>query len=173
MKAKRNTSNLPVPQSREEAEDMLVEIGKLDRKIKGFELKTAEKVAALSGGLASATRDWRERHELLTDGLAAWANDNRSELTQEGQVKTVDLGTGTLSWRMRPASVRLKDAAKVIAAIKAMGLLQFLRIKEEVNREAMLAEPDAAQGIAGVAIGSTGEDLIITPNPKPTKERKS
>lgn len=38
-----------------------------------------------------------------------------------------------------------------------------LRVKEEVNKEAMLAEPDVARTVAGVTVGSAGEDFVIKP----------
>ncbi len=47
----------------------------------------------------------------------------------------------------------------VIEACKSLGLTAFLRIKEEVNKEAMLADPDKARTIAGVTIKSGGRGL--------------
>jgi phage host-nuclease inhibitor protein Gam len=36
-------------------------------------------------------------------------------------------------------------------------------VKEEVNKEALLAEPEIAGTVAGVSIGSPGEDFIVEP----------
>jgi len=42
-------------------------------------------------------------------------------------------------------------------------LEKFIRVKEEVNKDAMLAEPDQAMKVPGVTIKSGGEDFIIEP----------
>ena len=44
-----------------------------------------------------------------------------------------------------------------------MGLGRFVRVKNEPNKEAMLNEPDAVRGIAGISIVSGLEDFIVTP----------
>jgi len=50
----------------------------------------------------------------------------------------------------------------IIEACKKLGLARFLRVKEEINKDAMLAEQDLAQTITGVSI-SQGEDFVIVP----------
>ncbi len=47
--------------------------------------------------------------------------------------------------------------------LSRMGLDRFVRLKREPNKEAMLAEPDAVRGIAGVSIVTGVEDFIVTP----------
>lgn len=110
--------------------------------------------------LASPKRD--EVKVLLT-GLRTWCEAHRNDLTNGGKTKTGDLGTGTVSWRMRPSKVTLRDVEAVIERIKQLGLWRFLRVKEEPNKEAMLAEPPLARTIAGVTITSAGEDFIAEP----------
>ena len=48
-------------------------------------------------------------------------------------------------------------------ACKAMGLHRFVRVKEDLARDVMLAEPEVARGIAGVGVSSEGEDFVIEP----------
>ena len=84
-------------------------------------------------------------------------------LTGGDKTKTVDLGTGVLKWRFRPPSVRILKAEDVIARLKALALGRFVRTKEEVDKEAMLKEPQVARTVAGVSIGSGGEDFIVEP----------
>ena len=47
--------------------------------------------------------------------------------------------------------------------LKSLGLERFVRVKEEPNKEAMLNEPDAVRGVAGITINSGIEDFTITP----------
>ena len=44
-----------------------------------------------------------------------------------------------------------------------LGLVRFIRVKEEVNKEAMLNEPELAATVAGVTIKTGVEDFVITP----------
>ncbi|MEC9342674.1 MAG: host-nuclease inhibitor Gam family protein, partial [Pseudomonadota bacterium] len=62
-----------------------------------------------------------------------------------------------------PPRVTVRGQDAVIEALRAIGLGRFIRIKEEVNREALLAEPDVARSVAGISIGSEGEDFVVEP----------
>ena len=57
----------------------------------------------------------------------------------------------------------IKGVEAVIAAIKTLGLSSFLRTKEEIDKEAMLREPDKARLVQGVSIGSEGETFAVEP----------
>ena len=88
---------------------------------------------------------------------------NRAELTNGGKVKTANLVTGDVSWRLRPPSVSIRGADTVIETLKRLALGRFVRAKEEVNKEAILNEPDAVKGVAGISIVTGVEDFVITP----------
>ena len=100
--------------------------------------------------------------EDLRRGVQAWCEAHREELTG-GRTKTVEFGSGRALWRLRPPSVSLRGKEAVIEACATLGLNRFLRMKVDVNKEAMLAEPDVARRVAGVSIGSEGEDFVIEP----------
>ena len=51
----------------------------------------------------------------------------------------------------------------VIETLEKLGLARFLRTKTEINKEAILADPDAVSGIAGLSIQTGVEDFVITP----------
>lgn len=161
-KAKTKGANLPVPQSREDAAEALRRIGELNRDVARIELDLSDEVAALKQNAEDKAEPMRQQSAALTEGLKVWAEANREALTG-GKTKTADLGTGKISWRFRPASVRISRADAVIETLKKLGLGRFIRTKEEPNREAMLADPDTARAVAGVSIGSEGEDFIVEP----------
>ena len=46
--------------------------------------------------------------------------------------------------------------------LRRLGLTQSIRAKEEINKEAILNEPEAIKGVAGISI-SQGEDFVIVP----------
>lgn len=160
-------SNLPVPQTREEAAAAIAEIGAAAREVGRIEATLNDKVASLKEAAEAKAGPLKERMTALTEGLRTYAEANRVQLTGGGKTKTVDLGTGTISWRRRPSKVSLprkpEALAAIIASLKTMALQQFVRVTEEVNREAMLAEPALARTVPGVKIGSEGEDFAVEP----------
>lgn len=152
-----------VPQSREDAVFAIGRIGTLRREIASlrsvadeaireagekFERSSAELVAELA------------EHE---KGVQTFCEARRLELTQDGKVKFHEFGTGRINWKLRPPSVSIRAVEAVIEACKKVGFPQFVRVKEEVNKDAMLADPDKARLIAGVTIKSAGEEFIIEP----------
>jgi len=109
-----------------------------------------------------ATPPKKTRLKTPTQGLHTWAEANRESLTQGGKSKTASLPSGELAWRMRPPSVRVTGADAVIEALRKFGLSRFIRTKDEVNKEAILNEPQAVEHVPGISI-SQGEDFIVTP----------
>lgn len=162
-KTKTRGANLPVPQSRDDAAAALRRIGDLNREVARIELDLNDQIAALKETAERTADPLKEEAKARTEGLKVWAEANRDQLTGGGKTKTADLGTGRISWRLRPPSVRVTGADRVIEAIKKLGFAAFLRTREEVNKEALLADPDKARLIAGISIGSEGEDFIVEP----------
>lgn len=122
-----------------------------------------DQIALLKDAAEKLAAPLKEQVTARTEGLKVWAEANRDALTNGNKTKTADLGTGKISWRLRPPSVRISGMDRVIEVIKTLGFVAFLRTKEEVNKEALLADPDKARMIAGISIGSEGEDFIAEP----------
>lgn len=152
-----------VPQSREDAVWAVGRIGTLRRMIAQHQA-TAEEAIRIAG-----ERLERDTSELITElaeherGVHTWCEANRNALTNDGKVKFHDFGTGQIKWRLRPASVSVRGVETVIEAFKKLGFTAFIRTKEELNKEAMLADPEKARLAAGVTIKSAGEDFEIVP----------
>ena len=162
-KAKTLGVNLPVPQSRDDAAETLRAIGETNRAIARIEADMNDAIGRLKDEAEKLASPLKDQVVARTEGLKVWAEANRDTLTNGGRTKTADLGTGKISWRLRPASVRITGVDRVIEAIKKLGFAAFLRVKEEPNKEAMLADPDKARLISGISIGSEGEDFIAEP----------
>ena len=163
-KARTRAANLPVPQDRDEAAAMLREVGDRDREITRLETAMNDELAAIKQRYEALAAPIKEARVERVEGLRIWAEANRQQLTQ-GKTKTVDLGTGKVSWRMRPPSVRIARgvAESIVQTLRTLGLERFVRTKEEVNREAMQAEPEVARQVQGITIGSAGEDFVVEP----------
>ncbi len=48
-------------------------------------------------------------------------------------------------------------------ALKKLKLIRFIRSKDEINKEAILNEPDAVKNIPGITINRDLEDFAIIP----------
>lgn len=151
-----------VPQTREEAIDSIAEIGRLQRERRRLEAAMNEELAAV-----------RARHEaeaaplaLAIDGLSQavglWAEANRAQLTDNGRTRTAKLASGDLGWRLSPPSVQVDGEAAVLEELHRRGLQRFVRVRESLNKEAVLHEPEAVADVPGIGIVQR-EDFIIRP----------
>lgn len=163
-KRKTPASNLLVPQSQAEAASCLARIGELSRRQTRIETELNDATSRLTETAQSQIEPLREELVRLTAGLQVWADANRAALTGNGRTKTADLGTGLISWRLRPPRVTVRAwEDTVMPALLKLKLERFVRTKQEPNKEAMLAEPELARSIAGITIGTAGEDFVAEP----------
>lgn len=161
-KMKAPAATVPVPQSRA---DCAADIKKLGDAQRDFERTRAE----MNDAIATITQRYQPGLEVLdaqcqalAKGIQTWCEANRATLCENGG-KTANLVTGEVSWRQRPPSVRISGADSVIETLRRMQLERFVRTKDEVNKEAMLNEPDAVRGIAGISIVTGVEDFAVVP----------
>ena len=166
-KIKRAAEAVAIPQTREQAEAALAQLGAVQRSLTLIEAAMAERVAGERKAGEAEAKPLLAQAETLKHGLCLWAEAHRQALTDGGRTKTAKLATGEVSWRTRPPKVTLRDTAAVLESIGALGLAQFLRTKTEVNKEAMLAEPALARQVPGVTIASEGEEIILSPTEAP------
>ena len=151
-----------VPQTRDEVAAAIAEIGEAQRERDRIQADKNDALAALREQYEQQAAPHAERIKTLARGVQAWCEAHRDELTQSGKVKTYAFASGEVRWRMRPPSVAIRAADVVIETLKALGLGRFVRTKEEVNREAILADPEAVSGIKGVSI-TQKEDFVVVP----------
>lgn len=157
------TPRIAVPQSREEAETWVRQIGEFRRQVVRIETAMNDEIARIKAEHEEKARPYREDVEALLAGLQAWAVAHRDELTGGGKRQSAELATGVLSWRLLPARVTIRKAETVIETLKKLGLTRFLRVREEINKEAMLDDQEAARLVPGVTIGSAGENFSVEP----------
>ena len=157
-------ATFPVPQTADEANDFVAKLGAAQRERQLIETAMNDELAAVKARCEAEAKPFKTEIEALTRGLHTFAEGHRDTLTRGGKVKFHRFAAGEIAWRTRPPKVSIKGGVEaVISAFKSLGLLQFVRIKEDLNREAMLSEPDVATMISGVSIGSAGEDFIVKP----------
>lgn len=152
-----------VPQNRQEVVEMISQIGTHQRERQRLKADMDDQITAIRETFDSQLTPHSQAIESLTNGVHIWCEANRSVLTNNNKVKTANLMTGEIKWRMRPTSCRAIKLKEAIEEVKLAGLeKRFLRQKEELNKEAILADPDAVKGFRWLAL-EQGEDFVIVP----------
>lgn len=166
-KLKSKALEVQAPQSREEVIEHIRSIGDLTRQCTRLAATMNDGIAVLQEQYAQAADPINGRIEALQKGVHVWCEANRASITNDNKVKFADFVTGIVKWRAKPPSVSLKKVEAVLEALKKNGLKQFIRVKEDVNKEAILADKNASTklaGIAGVTINGGDEEFVIEPH---------
>ncbi|MFO1418362.1 MAG: host-nuclease inhibitor Gam family protein [Methylotetracoccus sp.] len=155
-------ADISVPQTRDDVSAAIARIGIAQRERERIQADMNDALAKLKEMHEAQAAPFKDEIEMLSKGVQLWCEAHRGELTHDGKRKFHHFAAGEVKWRMRPPSVGLRAMDNIIDACKRLGLARFVRVKEEVNKEAMLAEPDLAGTITGVTIRQ-GEDFVIVP----------
>lgn len=148
-------------QSRDEAAAMIGEIGRAQRERARIQAAMGDEIAEIKARYEAEALPHGDVIRTRAAAVQAWCEANRGALTREGKVKTASFVTGEIRWRLSPPRVVVRAADIVIGLLRERGLTRFLRVKEEVNREAILVEPDAVAGVPGVRIEQVEEFVIV------------
>ena len=167
-RTKTKASNVVVPQSRDDATRAVARVGVLQRELELIETDMNDQLGRIKERAELLAAPAKAEIDDLKTGLRVWSDANRDALTEGGKRKHADLGTGLVRWVQTRAAVRgvPREAEKLAATIKtliAAGLQRFVRTKHEVDREAILREPEALKGVAGLSVAAEGEDFVVEP----------
>lgn len=148
--------------TREEVNAAIAEIGAAQRQRDALAAARNDELAAVRARYEEQAAAHAAVIKELGKGVQIWAEAHRGELTRDGRTKTVKLAAGEFSWRTRPPRVAVRGEGIVIEALKRLGLDRFLRTKVEIDKTAILADPDGVQDVKGISI-TQGEDFVIKP----------
>jgi phage host-nuclease inhibitor protein Gam len=162
------------PQTREEAEAVVGEIAAL----KNFEAQTK---ALMDQRLQEVRQEYEGQLASVSEDLTvplmriqAWAESNPDLFSK---TKSIQMLHGIVGWRISNPTVKLLSGftwTKVLERIKALGHDSFIRKKEDVDKECILAtrehllEGDLRQ--MGVKIAQD-ESFFVEPKATPTETR--
>lgn len=152
-----------IPQSQDEVAEAIRHVGDTSRELTRLQTAMNDRIAEITQAHQPVMDALKERLQSLQDGIQVWCEANREKLTNGGKVKTANLVTGSVMWRQRPPSVRIRGEESVLDMLRKLQLSRFIRQKEEVNKEAILSEPKAVAGIAGISVITGVEDFVIEP----------
>lgn len=152
-----------VPQTQDDVAADIRTIGDLQRQLTRYQTEVNDKIAEITATYQPLLDQLKDQIKPLQAGVQVWCEANRHELTRGGKVKSANLVTGEVQWRQRPPSVSVRGVDAVLSVLAELGLARFIRTKQEVNKDAILAEPDAVRGVAGISVVTGVEDFVIVP----------
>ncbi len=161
-KIKSAAPRFAIPQSREDCTDYIARIGRAQRERERIQADMNDQLAAIRANYEEQARPHAETIKALSQGVQVWCDANREALTMGNKTKTANLASGEVRWRMRPPRVVIRGMEMAMEALKGLHLDRFIRIKEEISKEAILADPEAVQHVKGISIDQ-GEDFVIVP----------
>jgi len=151
-----------VPQNLDGAAEFVRQIGERQRFIDKIQLQADAEAGKLRTKAMADITPLQEEIAQLVEGLFAFAESHRKELTKDGKHKTVILPTGQFGWRMTPWAVHISNTKSVVVILEKLGLKRFIRIEKVPDKEAMLKEKEVAEKVRGVSI-KRHEDFVVKP----------
>ncbi|EMI72254.1 host-nuclease inhibitor Gam family protein [Leptospira noguchii] len=153
------------------------QIGEIKREKDRIKNKTDDRIAKLLLDLQNETAPLDLKIQHLVSGIKFYVDQHLEELFPNPEYKTCKLTTGTLKLRKVPPSVKTRGTVKFYEKIltdnnlleKFNNLVSklngvYLRIKLELNKEQILAEPTRAIQKFGIQLNEEKERLYISPN---------
>lgn len=153
-----------IPHNRADFETLFAAYRETKNRLDKADMKLADKTAALAAKHQQDTAADREKLAEIALCLEQYATEHRAELTNHGKSKTVQTVSGCLKWRKTPPAVQIDgDLSSVLTEIRRRKLSRFIRVKEELNKTALLAERELLERrpIAGVSIIHGKETFTI------------
>ncbi|UOO89618.1 host-nuclease inhibitor Gam family protein [Vitreoscilla massiliensis] len=155
-----------ITQTREEVIANIKRIGDLQRERERVQTSMNDAVAQLQERAAEEIAPFDAEIEELQASILMYCTTNRDVLTDGGKVKFADLITGKVLWRNNPPKVQIRGNDAVLALLEQDEKYErFVRTKREVNKEAVLNEPDffAGNPVPGLSIVQGKEFFVIEP----------
>lgn len=163
-KIKQAAPEYPVPQDADDVARAIADIGEHQRALTRLEADMADQVANIKAAYELEMAPYREEMKTLAAGVQIFCDARRDDLTG-GKVKYAKFASGEVNWRTNPPKVVTKRGIAVetlLELLKGRGLGRFVRVKEELAKDLILAEPEAVAGMREIEVVQ-GETFTITP----------
>lgn len=145
-------------QSIEDADRVLSELRGFESQLEKIDAEAEREIAKIKEKATSAGKSIRERVKELTATLKAWSDFHKKDLFKDR--KSLDRPFGTFGYRKSPEQITItKDTIRLL---KEIGRSDCVRIKEEVNKEALREFTDEQLAQVGAARKSKEEFFCQT-----------
>lgn len=158
-----------VPAGRDEVNEAIAEIGRLQRERARIQTRFNDEQAEVKARHDGAAKPLGERIIELHKGVSLWCEANRAQLTHDNKVKFHEFATGKVNWRLRPPSVSIRGVDALVTWLQKASLERFLRVRKEIDKNALLREPEVARDLPGVTI-TQREEFVVVPHESQIEE---
>lgn len=162
-KAKKMSANIPVPQNDNDCNKAILELGNQRREAARLQTEMNDQIAIIKDAFGEKVQPHNDKADELLEGIDTFCSAHRDRLTNDNKVKFFRFPNGEISWRKQPAKVTLRKVDEVLQRLKDLKLRKFIRTKEEIDKEAILAEPKKVANVTGISVGSEGESFFVDP----------
>lgn len=154
-----------------EATAAVGEIAALDREIAAIEADLEAEIQMARERAEQRASMPRIRRKSLNDAVCVFATLNKAELFNNA--RTLDLVYGKIGFRLTPPTISQERGVTketTIAKCRELGLLDGIRVKEKLNKEALLGWPDERLALVGVVRRQRDEFFLDTAREKLPEE---
>lgn len=132
------------------ADEVLRQLGEVERAIKTIEIQMNDRILLVKADAAKRSGPLIQARKEFHAALAAFGEARKAELF--ARRRSIELTFGSMGFRL---STKLKPLVgltwqKVLSRLKNLGLTDGIRVKEEVDREALETWQDERLELAGV-----------------------
>jgi phage host-nuclease inhibitor protein Gam len=147
----------PVLKSYYEVDDALLEIAQIDGRVARSEALVNEQIQAWKDQLVDETDDDLARKERLAKDLQEFCEFHKDEFTGK---RSRELNHGTVGFRLSTALAALGKHtwASVLDLLKAAQRTSFIRVKEEIDKEAVRSADLPADELAAIGMQMKEKD---------------
>lgn len=138
------------------------ELGEVQRDLAITKAELDEQISNLQNAYSKLIDDLSKKEDDLTQQITAFCNKNFQLIFKDGS-KTAKLITGEISRRKKPNSLLVENLELALAQLKEKKLECFIKVKEDLNKSALLNSPETIAEIEGIEIQTGLESLIIKP----------
>jgi len=142
----------------EDANDVLRNLGLLEREIENIDAEAQKQIGEIKAAAAKQGEPLRKRIAEMTGKIQVYADYNKADLFRDR--KSVDLTFGTFGYR-KSTSISVKKTT--VDLLKKLGLVRFLRIEEQPDKEAMKEMDDESLAMVD-AVRKTKNAFFCEPN---------
>jgi phage host-nuclease inhibitor protein Gam len=137
-----------IPSSVSEAITFLASIGSKQRDINRVKREAKAKIEAINAEAKKTIEVLTKDRDAFFISLFTFSSAHKKELTEV--TRSQKTSEGTFGWRWTTPYVDIAEGVsdeKIIATLKRKGLTEYIRIIEELDREAMLRDRPEVSGV--------------------------
>ncbi len=142
------TAQVQVPQNKDDCAAYIRALGDLQRQQARLQADMNDRIAATTAEYQPKLEALQQQIDPLFKGVQAWCEAHRADITEGMKVKTANLVTGDVAWRVGMPTCSVNGAEAVIQSLKLLGLQDYVRATEAVNKEAVIGTVLAARTIS-------------------------